>query len=191
MKNSFDFAEEVVSYDHNFYMASLDVESLFMNIPLKKTIKNCVNDLFSIIFYSDKLNRKDLHELLKLATTQSSFIFDNKLYKEIDGVAMGSRLGPTLANDFFTIMKKFGLMNGSQSECLNSQRCVLKGHSYLGSHIPSTHKSTPPTCGVLWAMLTGDMFDKYVPPKENKQILVGCYHLGTLQMTNVDSPIVR
>ena len=38
VKNSFDFAEEVVRYDYNFYMASLDVESLFMNIPLKKTI---------------------------------------------------------------------------------------------------------------------------------------------------------
>ena len=54
----------------------------------------------SIIFYSDKLNRKDLHELLKLVMTQSSFIFDNKLYKKIDGVAMGSLLGPTLANAF-------------------------------------------------------------------------------------------
>ena len=34
--------------------------------------------------------------------------------------------------------------------------CVLKRHSYLGSHIPSTHKSTPPPCGVLRVMLTGD-----------------------------------
>ena len=36
--------------------------------------------------------------MLKLATIQSSFIFDNILYKQIDGVAMGSPLGPTLAN---------------------------------------------------------------------------------------------
>ena len=88
VKNSFDFAEEVVNYDHNLYMASLDVESLFTNIPLEETIKNCVNDLFSNNFYSGKLSRKDLYELLKLATTESSFIFDNKLYKQIDGVAM-------------------------------------------------------------------------------------------------------
>ena len=32
--------------------------------------------------------------------TQSSFIFDNKLYKKIDAVAMGSLLGPTLASAF-------------------------------------------------------------------------------------------
>ena len=38
VKNYFNFAEEVVNYDHNLYMASLDVESLFTNIPLEETI---------------------------------------------------------------------------------------------------------------------------------------------------------
>ena len=28
------------------------------------------------------------------------FIFDNSLYRQIDGVAMGSPLGPTLGNAF-------------------------------------------------------------------------------------------
>ena len=66
------------------------VESLFTNIPLKETIKNYVNDLFSNNFYSGKLSRKDLRDLLKLATNESSVIFDNKLYKQIDRVAIGS-----------------------------------------------------------------------------------------------------
>ena len=57
VKNSFDFAEEVVNYHHNLYMASLDVESLFTNIPLEETIKDCVKDLFSNNFYSGKLSR--------------------------------------------------------------------------------------------------------------------------------------
>ena len=39
-KNSLDFAEEVVNYDHNLFMASLHVK-LFTNIPLEETIKNC------------------------------------------------------------------------------------------------------------------------------------------------------
>ena len=81
VKNSFDFVEEVVNYDHNLYMASLDVESLFTNVPLEETIKNCVNNLFSSNFYSGKLSKKDLYDLLKIATTESSFIFDDKLYK--------------------------------------------------------------------------------------------------------------
>ena len=59
-----------------------------------------MNDLFSNNFYSGKLGRKELYELLKLATTESSFIFDNKLYKQIDGVAMGSPSVPALTNAF-------------------------------------------------------------------------------------------
>ena len=106
VKNSFDFAEEVVNYDHNLYMASLYLESLFTNIPLEETIKNCVNDLFSNNFYSGKLSRKDLYDLLKIATTESSFVFDNKLYKQIDGVTMGSPLGPILANAFLCHSEK-------------------------------------------------------------------------------------
>ena len=101
VKNSFGFAEEVFNYDRNLCMASLDVESLFTNIPLEETVKNCVNDLISNNFYSGKLSRKDLYDLLKLATTESSFILDNKLYKQIDGFAMGSPSGSTLANAFF------------------------------------------------------------------------------------------
>ena len=80
VKNPFDFSEQVVNYDHNLYMASLDVESLFTNIPLEETVKNCVNYLYSNNSYSGKLSRKGLYELLKLATIESFFIFDNKLY---------------------------------------------------------------------------------------------------------------
>ena len=68
-----------------------------------------VNDLFSNNFYGGKLSRKDLHELLKIATTESSFIVDNKLYKQIDGVAMGSPLDPTLANAFLCRYEKIWL----------------------------------------------------------------------------------
>ena len=35
IKNSFSFAEELLSFDSNLVMASFDVESLFTNIPLK------------------------------------------------------------------------------------------------------------------------------------------------------------
>ena len=61
MKNCFDFVEEVVNYDHNLYMASLDDESLFININVEETSKNSVNDLFSNNLYSGKLSRKDLY----------------------------------------------------------------------------------------------------------------------------------
>ena len=39
-------------------------------------------------------------ELVSIATTSVEFSFNNKMYKQIDGVAMGSPLGSTLANIF-------------------------------------------------------------------------------------------
>ena len=116
-------------------MASLDVESLITNISLEETIKNCVNDLFSNNFYSGKLSRNNLKELLKLAATQSSFIFDNKLYKQIDGAAMGSPLGRTLANAFLCHYQKIWL-----NECSSQFEPVL--YRRYVDHILVLFKST-------------------------------------------------
>ena len=55
--DSFSFAEEVANFDANCIMASLDVESLFTNIPLDETIENCINDLFS--------NNDTVHNFIK------------------------------------------------------------------------------------------------------------------------------
>ena len=86
-------------------MASLVVDSLFTNIPLvEETIKNHSKD-----FYSGVLTSKDLYDLLKLATTESFFIFNNRLYKQIDGVEMGSSFGTTLANAFLYHYEKIWL----------------------------------------------------------------------------------
>ena len=90
-------------------MASLDVGSLFTNIPIDETIKNAVDDLFSSSMYRGKLSKNELDYLLRLATSESSFIFDNTLYRQIDGVAMGWPLGPTLANAFLCHYEKLWL----------------------------------------------------------------------------------
>ena len=41
VKNTFQFAEEIRQQDSQLYMASLDINSLFTNIPLEKTISIC------------------------------------------------------------------------------------------------------------------------------------------------------
>ena len=104
LQDSFKFAEEVRKQDKQFIMASYDVDSLFTNIPLDETINICINELFK-----DKskkkvngLSKAQIKELLKLATKQSFFMFNNNFYIQKDGVAMGNPLGPTLANAFLS-----------------------------------------------------------------------------------------
>ena len=108
IKDSFSFAKDITTYDSSLYMAILDVESLFTNISLNETINNCVSDLHNEDLYKGKLRKRDLFKLLETETSESSFIFDYLLYKQVDGVAMGSPLGPTLANAFYATMKKNG-----------------------------------------------------------------------------------
>ena len=108
IKDSFTFAKEITTYDSSFYMASLDVESLFTSIPLNEAINNCVSDLHNQNLYNGKLSKRDLFKLLETATSESSFIFDYILYKQVDGVAMGSALGSALQMHFYAIMKKNG-----------------------------------------------------------------------------------
>jgi hypothetical protein len=46
------------------------------------------------------LTRSDLKRLILFAAQENHFFFNNKLYDQIDGVSMGSPLGPILANIF-------------------------------------------------------------------------------------------
>ena len=108
VKGSFSFAKEITTYDSSLYMASLDVESLFTNIPLNETIKNCLSDLHIKKFYNGKLSKRDLFKLQETATSESSFIFDYLFYKQVAGVAIVLLWVPPLQMHFYAIMKKNG-----------------------------------------------------------------------------------
>ena len=53
-------------------------------------------------------------ELIKIATTFVEFTFNNKMYKQIDGVAMHSSLGPALANIFVGYQKERLFIDNNQ-----------------------------------------------------------------------------
>ena len=90
VKDSFHFAVEIVDEQHDLFMGSSDVDSLFTNIPLERTIEICTNELFKESEVVEALSKTEFKELLSLATKNSHFIFDGTLYKQIDGVAIGS-----------------------------------------------------------------------------------------------------
>ena len=70
-------------------MVSYDVCDLFSNIPLS-IILEYKKDL--------KFSENELTKLFRFATSQMHFYFDAKIFHQVDGVAMGSPLGPALAN---------------------------------------------------------------------------------------------
>ena len=58
-------------------------------------------------FYN--IESSTIEKLLNFATSESVFIFNNSMYRQIDGVAMGSPLGPTYANTFMSLMEEIWL----------------------------------------------------------------------------------
>ena len=101
-------------------MASFDVESLFTNIPLQETIDLCVQKLFEDKNYIDGLSKDSFREMLTVTMTESFILFDNKYYKQLDEVAMGSTLGPTFANIFLCVDEILWL-----EKCPSDSRLVI------------------------------------------------------------------
>src|ERR1700759_3574110 len=61
--------------------------------------------------FSKTLSKSDFCNLLKLAVEDSYFSFNNKLYRQIDGMSVGSPLGPLFANIFLSYYESEWVQN--------------------------------------------------------------------------------
>ncbi|XP_068692461.1 uncharacterized protein [Montipora foliosa] len=102
----FEFADEIRSSPMNEedILVSYDVTALFTNVPLSETIDILVDKAFTNDWFNQtydlNLEKEELTQLLEVATTNQLFQFDGQRYEQTDGVAMGSPLGPLMANVF-------------------------------------------------------------------------------------------
>ena len=86
-------------------LASFDVCSLFTNIPIKETI-DIILEANANDQLRSKIDNDSLKKVLNTCTEDCVFLFNGEKYKQKDGVAMGSPLGPTLANIFMCDFEK-------------------------------------------------------------------------------------
>ncbi len=95
--------------DENCFMVSFDIVSLFTNVPLKEIIDIATDYVYS----SDTKPNYDQKVFKKLLTyaTGGIFTFNNKYYKQVDGICMGSPLGPTLSSLFLAHLEKNWFQN--------------------------------------------------------------------------------
>ena len=100
LKDSFSFSQEIRSQNPDLFMASFDIDSLFSNLPLEETIELCVNKTFKRKRKFQGLVKTEFKKLLEFATKDVLILFNGNYYEQTDGIAMGSPLGPTLANVF-------------------------------------------------------------------------------------------
>ncbi|CAF5019252.1 unnamed protein product [Rotaria sp. Silwood1] len=118
--NTFAFVDELLALEFDnsqIKMVSLDITSLFTNVPLQHTIQIFLDKLYGpehTCTYSDKKrddwcqkckNRFEMKYLLDTSTQDTNFIFNSKIYSQINGVAMGSPLGPVFADIYVNYLE--------------------------------------------------------------------------------------
>ena len=98
--DSFTFVQDLKKMKlKDKYLVSFDVENLFTNIPLKETVDLAVDLVFE--HHSNiKMSKIQMRKLFVFATSHTHFIYNGQYYDQINGVQMGSPLGPLLANLF-------------------------------------------------------------------------------------------
>jgi len=103
VRNVYSFLEDLKRFSDadKYFMCSFDIESLYTNIPLHETINIILQQLFTeptALFVG--LNRTWFKKLLEVSVLNSFFIFDKKLYKQKEGLAMGLPHSASFANIF-------------------------------------------------------------------------------------------
>lgn len=90
-------------------LASIDVESLFTNVPIEETIKIILKEVFqnpNSALPPLNLTPWILEKMLRSCTTETPFRGpDGLLYRQKDGVAMGSPLGPLFASFYMSAVE--------------------------------------------------------------------------------------
>ena len=107
LKDSFEAVSRIQNIPEQLFrdgyrFVSFDVKSLFTNVPLKKTINIILDRIYNKQQINTTLKKRTLKKLLLDSCTKTPFSINGELFKQIDGVAMGSPLGPTLANIIMT-----------------------------------------------------------------------------------------
>ena len=110
IRDSFDAANKIKSilpevFDDGYIFASFNVEPLFTNMPLQRTINIILDRVYNNKPIATQLKEQTLKKLKKDTCSETVVPANKKLYQQIDGVSMGSSLGLLLAN-ILTKMEK-------------------------------------------------------------------------------------
>ena len=111
IKNAFQFTELIKRTDlTNAKMLSFDVSSLFTNVPIEETIEYLCEKI-TVSFQPFPIPIDLLKRLLYTCTYKIPFSFNGNYYRQDDGVAMGTPLGPLLADIFMSKLENEHIHN--------------------------------------------------------------------------------
>ena len=107
IKDTTDFLMKVQSLTNlpsNTLLVTLDVSSLYTNIPHEEGIAACTEALNTRETQSPPT--ADLAELISEILNKNAFVFGEQHYLQVHGTAMGTRMAPSYANLFMAQLER-------------------------------------------------------------------------------------
>ncbi len=109
-KNSYDFAQDIkdIQIPDTHILISLDVKSLFTNVPINHTLAyiNRQLHIHKDIWKPLTSLMKDIIELIQLCIASNYFKYNTTHYKQKSGTPMGSPISPVFAEFFMMSLEQ-------------------------------------------------------------------------------------
>ena len=87
-----------LEFPSNSILLSADITSLYTSIDHEDCLYRCTEFLREKSFFSEHLSISGFNKILKLVLKFNLFKFKSIYYKQVSGIAMGSKCGPSIAN---------------------------------------------------------------------------------------------
>ena len=112
--NSSQFAKEVANMEisDDEVMVSFHVVSLFTAIPVNKACEYIQNKLNSdnTSHLRTSPNTNDIISLMEFTLSNNYFVYNDRIYKQIHGCAMGSPVSPIVANLCMEVIEELAIV---------------------------------------------------------------------------------
>ncbi|XP_068696876.1 uncharacterized protein [Montipora foliosa] len=107
VKDTNDFLNKLITIGKlpsNSLLVTLDVSSLYTNIPHNEGINAC--DYFLRTDPHNTIPTGTICDLIRMILTMNNFTFNDSHYPQIHGTAMGTKMAPSFANLFLGLFEK-------------------------------------------------------------------------------------
>ena len=101
--------EKLAPLPENALLVTLDVSSLYTNIPHNEGIEACRH--FLNTRQEKSLPAESICDLIRMILTMNNFSFNNEHYLQVHGTAMGTRMAPSYANLFMGKFEQHAIEN--------------------------------------------------------------------------------
>ena len=102
----------------NSWLVTVDVKSLYTTIPHKEGLEACRNALLATEkSYPEQPPTEPLATLMELVLQNNTFEFNDQVYKQLNGVAMGTKMAVAYANIFMGSLETKLLSKSSLKIC--------------------------------------------------------------------------